>query len=119
MSKNHQYIFGRDLGIGIFARQWGNNGVFLIGLLLYWSAQIGGIQLPTILQRSVPSEPDDAYSYILKSSQMQACFWQDCPAMEDLRRQLTAPSSDWNIAWERERQYACIVNWAYFVSVEK
>ncbi len=84
--------------------------MFLLGIILYCGVHVGFVQIPVMMNRSVPVEPDDAYSYILKSSQMQSCFWQDCPTMEDLRHQLSEPSSDWNVTLERERQYHRTIN---------
>lgn len=91
-------------------RRRGGRIVFLFGIMMYCGVHVGFVQIPTMINRSVPIEPDDAYSYILKSSQMRSCLWQNCPTMEDLYHQFSAPSSDWDITVERERQYARIMN---------
>jgi len=52
--------------------------------------------------RDLPSEPDDAVSYISKSAQItHDCFYQDCPALNDLRPQLD---------WEKEEDKAVNAN---------
>ena len=49
-------------------------------------------------------EPDDAYTYILKSTQLaDGCALQDCPALNSLRAQLQTKSAGENAEWQRYR----------------
>lgn len=83
---------------------WGTGILFAAGVLLFISVQLSMVVRP-ILSRTSPVETDDAYTYILKSAEMQECFLQDCPALNTLREQLTAPSPKLHIAWARYREY--------------
>ena len=66
----------------------------------------GSIQLYWFVSRPSPPEPDDAYTYILKSAQVaEGCAFQDCSAIEDLRRQLTASVADPGADWLRYRMF--------------
>lgn len=78
--------------------------LFTLGILLFTSVQLAMIILP-IRSRTAPVETDDAYTYILKAAEMQDCFLQDCPALNDLREQLTAPTKKQHVAWMRYREY--------------
>lgn len=78
--------------------------VFALGLAVFLVLRIGLILLP-MQARSAPIEADDAYNYILKAVQMESCFRQDCPALEDLRTQLTAPSPHRGLAGVRGKEY--------------
>jgi len=93
----------------VHTRQWirrfGGRIVFLLGLLIYLTVQLRLVLIP-ILNRSVPVEADDAYTYIIKASEMESCFLQDCPALVDLREQLTAPTSKEQTTWLRYREYS-------------
>ena len=93
----------------VHAQQWirrfGGRTVFLLGLLIYLTVQLRLVLIP-ILTRSVPVEADDAYTYIIKASEMERCFLQDCPALVDLRKQLTIPTSHELTAWLRYREYS-------------
>lgn len=76
--------------------------VFGLGLSLYLWGQTG-LVLSSVLDRAIPAEPDDAYSYLVKATQMaHACFLQDCPALKDLRPQLLAFGQ---ANWFQLRQY--------------
>jgi hypothetical protein len=92
----------------LHARQWihhyGGKTVFLLGLIIYLVVQLRLVLIP-ILNRSVPVEADDAYTYIIKAAEMESCFLQDCPALADLRKQLAEPSSDEQVIWLRYREY--------------
>jgi hypothetical protein len=47
-------------------------------------------------------ESDDAYSYIVKGPELIECFSQDCPALKDLRPQVTpAPDDPYPLAIEK------------------
>jgi len=78
--------------------------VFYTGLGLYLVLQGILILVPLWTQTAIPGF-DDAYSYINKSVQMEACFRQDCPALTDLRRQLDVMSSNPEIARLSQRAH--------------
>lgn len=48
---------------------------------------------PTKNRHYYPVESDDSMTYLIKAVQMEACYFQDCRALEDMRQQLTLPSS--------------------------
>lgn len=77
--------------------------VFAVGVILYVVAQFYLVLTPA-LSNAEPVEIDDAYSYIAKAAIMQDCLAMDCPALTDLRPQLTNPSPDHEISLERWRQ---------------
>ncbi len=60
--------------------------LFAGGLILWLSVQ-GALMLVPLWTRALPPEVDDSLTYVLKSVQMEECFKQDCPALQDLRRQ--------------------------------
>ena len=64
---------------------------FGFGLALYLFVQLGLVAGP-ILTRSVPPGTTDAYVYIAKAQQILGCFRQRCPALSDLRAQVTIPT---------------------------
>ncbi|MBI3298607.1 MAG: hypothetical protein HYZ75_10615 [Elusimicrobia bacterium] len=74
--------------------------------LAVWVVVQGVLVGVPLRSRGTPPEIDDAYTYIAKSVQMTDCFLQDCPAMNDLRGPLRAPTSDPEIRWRRYRAYA-------------
>ena len=78
--------------------------VFAGGVLVYLILQTGML-LTTMAYRSVPVETDDAYTYIIKATQMASCPLQNCPALNDLRPQLLAESDHPRTAWFRYREY--------------
>lgn len=73
------------------------------GLAAYVLVQ-GVVTVLPLRHWELTPEADDALTYVLKTRQMQECFLQDCPALEDLRRQLFVPSED--PAAARQRQLA-------------
>lgn len=79
--------------------------IFCTGLVLWLVVQSALVGIP-LWSRTLPPEVDDAYTYMIKSVQMESCFLQDCPSLEDLRPQLSMPSSDPQIAWQRYRAYS-------------
>jgi hypothetical protein len=83
---------------------WAGRILFTAGVLLFTAAQLAMAIVPN-RSRTVPVETDDAYTYILKAAEMQHCFLQDCPALNDLRQQLTATSENEEISWLRYREY--------------
>lgn len=84
--------------------RWGKRFLFTAGVVVFTSVQFMMVALP-ILSRTAPVETDDAYTYILKAAEMQNCFLQDCPALNDLRQQLTTPSENSDVSWLRYREY--------------
>jgi len=86
------------------AQRWGGVSIFALGLVVYLSVQTTFVLLP-ILHRATLIEPDDAYSYIVKAVQIESCFLQDSPALNDLRPQIKLPTTDDKAAWQRFRQY--------------
>lgn len=78
--------------------------VFVVGMLIYLVTQVFLVAFP-VLSRAAPVETDDAYTYLLKAAEMQDCFLQDCPALNDLRLQLSEQSADPEINWLRYREY--------------
>ncbi len=91
-----------DSGTGDRARL--AHGIFLAGLLVQIALRVYQVGVP-IARREAPIETDDAYTYIIKAEQLASCPFQDCPALEDLRPQLSRPSPDPAMAWDRYREY--------------
>ncbi|MBI5814389.1 MAG: hypothetical protein HZB29_02120 [Nitrospinae bacterium] len=78
--------------------------VFGTGAFLFFALQLA-LSLTPIALRTSPLETDDAYVYIFKAAQLESCFFQGCPAMDDLRRQLTAPADGPKMAAKRAEYY--------------
>lgn len=56
--------------------------------------------------KGYPLRDDDAYGNLVKVAQIkEGCFFQDCPALNDLREQVTEPAEDAEIAGYRNRIY--------------
>lgn len=72
-------------------RLWGL--VFGAGLLT-WLVVQGALLVVPLWQRATFPEVDDILGYLVKAEQMDSCFFQDCPALEDLAPQLLEPSSN-------------------------
>jgi hypothetical protein len=58
--------------------------------------------------RALPVEADDAYNYILHASEMESCFFYDCPALEDLRAQLLGLEASEGSAALKHRFHAVV-----------
>ncbi len=71
---------------------WGHLSL-AAGLLLYLGVQGALLNLPLTGWSLVP-EVDDALTYVLKTKQLQECWRQNCPALEDLKQQLFVPTPD-------------------------
>jgi len=67
--------------------------LLLVGLLVYIGAQ-GYLTVSPLRNWNLTPEVDDSLTYILKTRQMQECFDQDCPALNDLRAQLVPRPED-------------------------
>ncbi|MFH1138407.1 MAG: hypothetical protein V1816_20220 [Pseudomonadota bacterium] len=74
--------------------------LLLLGLAIFTAAQ-GALSLVPLWTQGSFTEVDDILGYICKTRQMEECFFQDCPALVDLREQLLAPSPDPDITKER------------------
>jgi hypothetical protein len=83
---------------------WSERVIFFSGFVFYFTVQFL-IVAYTAFARTAPVETDDAYTYILKAAQLENCFFQDCPAFNALRKQLSEPSLDPEITWIRYREY--------------
>ena len=67
--------------------------VLVLGLAFFILAQ-GWVTVYPLFEKKVPTEADDAFAYITKAVQMKECFFQDCPALLDLRAQTEDRESD-------------------------
>lgn len=74
--------------------------ILLCGLVVWTGVQSAFVVIP-LWTRALPPEVDDSLTYVLKTTQMEECFNQDCLALEDLRKQCQSPTSDPEIAAER------------------
>lgn len=84
-------------------KKWGVV-ILAIGLILFLGVRIWFVE--SIYQgRQIPIEPDDSYGYILKAAEFDTCFLQKCPALNDLRKQTTAPPPVPEVADYRYREY--------------
>ena len=75
--------------------------IFSAGIIFYLVIQLLVYQLPVIVDRVAPKEVDDAYVYMNKAEQMKSCFFQDCPALNDLREQFKPGKDDLDTEWIR------------------
>jgi len=69
--------------------------------LVVWTAVQCVLTVVPMLERALPPEPDDTLTYVLKTVQMEECFFQDCPALEDLRAQFLNITADQQAAAQR------------------
>ncbi|MBF0340827.1 MAG: hypothetical protein HQL95_07690 [Magnetococcales bacterium] len=79
-----------------------------IGLLLFIGSGLGWV-FTVDGQRRVPVEYDDALSYSNRALQFGECYFQDCPALKDLREQTTWPSADPAIQERRREGFALVL----------
>ncbi|MBW2590391.1 MAG: hypothetical protein JRD71_06685 [Deltaproteobacteria bacterium] len=82
----------------------GKKLILSIGILFYIIVAINLVVFP-LLNRTEPVEIDDAYTYIIKAVEMEECFFQKCPALEDLRLQLSETFENPENEWLRYREY--------------
>jgi len=75
--------------------------ILLFGLVVWTAVQTALVGVP-LWTRALPPEVDDSLSYVVKTKQMEECFYQDCLALEDLRKQYLSPTSDPEVASQRE-----------------
>jgi len=100
--KFHRWFSGIILAIHTSSKsgltvQW---LLFLTGLMMWIGIQ-GALMVGPLWTRALPPEVDDSLTYVLKSKQMEECFYQNCPALIDLTRQLHRGSASPQINSER------------------
>lgn len=67
--------------------------ILLLGLFLFVTVQ-SQLILPPLWGRALPPEVDDSLAYLVRTTKLQECFFQDCPALQDLQQQFSEPSAD-------------------------
>lgn len=75
------------------ARQALSWWILLLGLLLFVTLQ-SLLILPPLWGRALPPEVDDSLAFLVRTAELQECFFQDCPALKDLRQEFSEPSTD-------------------------
>ena len=73
----------------------------IVGLVM-WTGVQGYLTSIPLWTRSLPPEVDDSLAYLVRTHEIQSCFFQDCPALEDLRQQIYVSSLDPEAARQRE-----------------
>lgn len=61
--------------------------LIVVGLAVWMSAQ-GYLTSAPLWARDLPPEADDSLAYLVRTQEMAQCFFQDCPALADLRQQM-------------------------------
>jgi hypothetical protein len=61
-------------------------GILLMGLFV-WTAVQSSLVTP-IWSRAMLPDVEDTVAYLVRTQEMQECFSQNCPALQDLRKQL-------------------------------
>ena len=77
--------------------------LFPLGVLCFAAIQFTLVLYPVLTQETLVWA-GDAYAYLAKAEQMRNCLFQDCPALEDLRAQVSS-SDDPTINSVRAKQY--------------
>ncbi|MBF0605451.1 MAG: hypothetical protein HQL07_17395 [Nitrospirae bacterium] len=81
--------------------------VFVVGVGIFLFIQMITIFVPMLNRDYFPIETDDALAYTQRAKQFEACFFQDCKALMDLRAQWAGtPDSDAVIITAKERLIA-------------
>lgn len=100
MPSNHDQSGGRSLGRLVSSGESQDSHANLLskvlvifGILVYVAAQ-GAFLAGPMWNRDLPPEPDDSLAYLTKTAQMDECFFQDCEALKDLRRQMASAQTD-------------------------
>ena len=70
--------------------------VLVVGISLWFFAQ-GYLVLMPVFTRAMLPEPDDTLPYVLRTARLEECFSSNCPAIADLREQLSPPSPDYKV----------------------
>ncbi len=73
----------------------------ILGLLIWTVAQSYLTSTP-LRNRSLLPEVDDSLAYLVRTQEIESCFFQDCPALQDLRKQVYAASLNPDAAKQRE-----------------
>lgn len=74
--------------------------VFFLGLILFVGVQTGFLA-GVIWGRAMLPEVDDSYAYLVKTAEMEQCFFQNCRALEDLREQLPKQPLNPEMEWQK------------------
>lgn len=82
------------------ARRWTIAALFVFSFAVWSVAQIWLTATP-VWERVLPPEVDDSLTYVVKTRQMEDCFFQDCPALEDLRTQFYGEGSDGDVSHQQ------------------
>ena len=72
-----------------------------MGLVIWTAAQSYLTSIP-LRTRSLPPEVEDSLAYLVRTHEIESCFFQDCPALQDLREQVYKGSLDPEAARQRE-----------------
>ena len=73
----------------------------IVGLVI-WTAAQGYLTSIPLRGRSLPPEVEDSLAYLVRTHEIESCFFQDCPALQDLRQQVNASSLDPDAGRQRE-----------------
>ena len=74
--------------------------VLIIGLVIWTSVQ-SYLVLGPLWTRALPPEVDDSLAFLVRTQIMEECPAQDCPALQDLRKQILVDTQDPDIARQR------------------
>jgi len=74
----------------------------LLAGLAIWTALQGYLTSVPVWTRSLPPEVDDSLAYLVRTLEIKECFFQDCPALQDLRRQIDTHLPDPDSAQQRD-----------------
>jgi len=72
----------------------------LLGLVVYVGVQ-SYLILGPLWTRDLPPEVDDSLAFLVRTQEMEECFFQDCPALEDLRKQFQEETRDPRVSRQR------------------
>ncbi len=73
----------------------------IVGLVI-WTVAQGYLTSIPLWTRSLPPEAYDSLAYLVRTHEIESCFFQDCLALQDLRQQVNASSVDPDAAKQRE-----------------
>lgn len=74
--------------------------VLALGLAVYIAVQ-GYLVWGPLWTRDLPPEVDDSLAFLVRTQEMEECFFQDCPALEDLRQQFQEQTTDPRVIRQR------------------
>ena len=78
--------------------------VFVAGLVVFLVSRLALTLIPAFYG-SFATQHDDAYAYLVKTPQMYSCFFQDCPALVDIKEQVSRPTADPGTTLKRFRTH--------------